>query len=295
MFSVSVSKSLSIYNAKELDEIMNGDRLIISNEKEALNNLREYFSRRINAQYCQTCASDKAFNKSFQNRTINNEEQSESLLEWTPNSFQSTGRVACMNTCYNTAVQVQIAEFFRSFDLNFDKKLTYHEFYKGFTSLFIIQKSEDLKDLKDNLINEVEPPHYVWIDEIAIRNLFIDFDLNNDSFVDFSDFVRGIRVPICKKRWEVLDLAFKRLDFDKDGIIDMNDLKCWYKFNKMYCEQDEKKLEEIILLWMSNFSFKTENKSEITRVQFFDYYYVVSSTVIHDAYFDLLIRNTFHI
>lgn len=124
---------------------------------------------------------------------------------------------------------------------------------------------------------------------------------------------------MCKKREIVLEQAFKRLDIGQSGFIAVNDLKYWYKLNK-FNHYDEEKIEEvflfyikilllsftmelisslfdskIILLWMSNFSFKNENKSQITREQFFDYYYVVSSTVIHDAYFDLLIRNTFHI
>jgi len=58
------------------------------------------------------------------------------------NPMHTDKRLHCINTCYNTAVQVQIAEFFRSFDLNFDKKLTYSEFYKGFTSLFLGKTAE---------------------------------------------------------------------------------------------------------------------------------------------------------
>jgi len=159
-------------------------------------------------------------------------------------------------------VQVQIAEFFRSFDLNFDKKLTYSEFYKGFTSLFLGKTAEGKTKIDSNLIlqflihfstisgfhnlfNEENRPIYIWIDEIAIRNLFLQFDLNQDGFVDFSDFVRGIRVPMCKKRIDVLNAAFETLDYNKDSIIDLADLKIWYKYNFSVDEHSIEKIDEV--------------------------------------------------
>lgn len=286
MFSVSVSKSISICNSDNIDDILTGDKIIITNETDALNTLINYFSEKINCQYCQTCSSAASFTD------LNLKRKTNLFKTITVNkAHYQHSRVKSINTCYNTAVQVQIAEFFRSFDLNFDKKLTYHEFYKGFTSLFLGQIAEGFQ----NLFNETKQPCYIWIDEAAIRNLFLKFDLNHDGYVDFSDFVRGVRVPMCKKREDVLNQAFKQLDINKTGVITVMDLKHWYKINNMYNQLGDEKIEEIILLWMSNFSFTEEQKKKITREQFFDYYYVVSSTVIHDAYFDLLIRNTFHI
>lgn len=129
MFSVAVSRSISICNSKNIDGIISGEKIIITSEKEALETLIEYFSRKINCHYCQTCADETNTNKML----------SEYLRT---DSIDSSKKIQCINTCYKKAVQVQIAEFFRSFDLNFDKKLTYHEFYKGFTSLFLNQTVE---------------------------------------------------------------------------------------------------------------------------------------------------------
>ena len=41
-----------------------------------------------------------------------------------------------------------------------------------------------------NLFNEENRPIYICIDEIAIRNLFLQFDLNQDGFVDFSKIIK---------------------------------------------------------------------------------------------------------
>lgn len=128
MFSIAVSRSISICNSNNIDDIISGEKIIITSEKEALETLIDYFSQKINCHYCQTCAEET--NKAPSNP------------EYTRTDSVTSKRIQCINTCYKTAVQVQIAEFFRSFDLNFDKKLTYHEFYKGFTSLFLNQTVE---------------------------------------------------------------------------------------------------------------------------------------------------------
>lgn len=140
MFSVSVSKSISVCNTDNIDEIIAGEKIIINNETDALETLISYFSEKINCQYCQTCTCDEGY------PILNNRRRSNFLFKTTTNNnpITSQKRIQWINTCYNTAVQVQIAEFFRSFDLNFDKKLTYHEFYKGFTSLFLGKNAEGI-------------------------------------------------------------------------------------------------------------------------------------------------------
>ena len=50
---------------------------------------------------------------------------------------------------------------------------------------------------------------------------------------------------MCKKRVDVLNQAFRRLDLNKDGIIDVNDLKYWYKFNKVFYQHGEQKVNEV--------------------------------------------------
>ncbi len=172
MFSVDVSKSISACNTNNVEELINSDKILITNETDALEILINYFAEKINCQYCRTCQTDLAYSIQKSNR--------KELFKTLPDYLQP--QLPCINTCYNTAVQVQIAEFFRSFDLNFDKKLTYHEFYKGFTSLFFNQSTEGFK----SLMKEAKNPYYIWIDEIAIRNLFLKFDLNEDGYVDFS-------------------------------------------------------------------------------------------------------------
>lgn len=61
---------------------------------------------------------------------------------------------------------------------------------------------------------------------------------------------------MCKKRVDVLNQAFKRLDFNKDGVIDVNDLIYWYKFNNVFYQHGEKKVNEVSKLFVLNYSLK---------------------------------------
>lgn len=200
MISVAVSKSISACNTNTLDELISGDKILITNETDALEILISYFSEKINCQYCQTCQEDRAYS----NQRSNRREIFRSKTQTTPAHLQP--QLPCINTCYNTAVQVQIAEFFRCFDLNFDKKLTYHEFYKGFTSLFFNQTNDGIR----SYLNENKAPYYIWIDENAIRNLFLKFDLNQDGYVDFSK----LRLNYLRKEGVI------ELSFDLNDLLD---------------------------------------------------------------------------
>ena len=76
-------------------------------------------------------------------------------------------------------------------------------------------------------------------------------DQNKDGFVDFSEFVKGIRVPMCQKRFYILNEAFNKLDSNKDGILDVNDLRCWYSKLFKFSNKKSKistQIEEVIFV-----------------------------------------------
>ena len=69
---------------------------------------------------------------------------------------------------------------------------------------------------------------YSSIEESAMENLFIKFDLNHDGFVDFTEFIKCVRMPMCQKRINCINEAFDKLDRNRDGIIYLYDIKYWY-------------------------------------------------------------------
>jgi hypothetical protein len=52
---------------------------------------------------------------------------------------------------------------------------------------------------------------------------------------------------MCRRRKKLLDDAFKKLDYNKDGFVDVGDLKFWYKkSNKSNLKLDSKKIDQVI-------------------------------------------------
>ncbi len=51
---------------------------------------------------------------------------------------------------------------------------------------------------------------------------------------------------MCRKRVDVLNAAFESLDYSKDSLIDLADLKKWYKYNCTADEYSVEKIEEVM-------------------------------------------------
>jgi Ca2+-binding EF-hand superfamily protein len=86
-------------------------------------------------------------------------------------------------------------------DTDFNKRLSLQEFYKGLNIFGIKLVEEDAKVLFDA------------------------FDKNKDSQIDFMELVSKLRPPMTKGRIEVINQAFDLLDANKDGVLNMDDLK----------------------------------------------------------------------
>ena len=52
--------------------------------------------------------------------------------------------------------------------------------------------------------------------------------MDGSGEIDYDEFVRGIRGPMNKFREKIVMAAFKKIDKDGSGIIDMNDIKGVY-------------------------------------------------------------------
>ena len=47
--------------------------------------------------------------------------------------------------------------------------------------------------------------------------------------LNIGEFVKGIRIPMCQKRCDVLIQVFYQMDINRDEKICINDLKIWFK------------------------------------------------------------------
>ena len=113
--------------------------------------------------------------------------------------------------------------------------------------------------------------------------------------INFDEFMRGIRGDLNPKRKAFVQMAYKKLDRTGDGFVDVKDLQKAYDVSKhpkfITGEMTKNQvLEEFMAQWDTG-----KKDGKVTKQEFEDYYADVSASVDRDDYFELMIRNAWHI
>lgn len=160
---------------------------------------------------------------------------------------------------------------FRRMDNNGDKKFDRNEFMWG---------------LRENG-HKLSPSEF--------ERIFKYFDKNNDGRITYNEFLQGIRGEMNSRRKALVMLAFAKLDKNGNGCIELDDIAQAYdvtqhpKFKSGECNKNE-----ILAEFMSQWDTQRKD-SKVTPDEFCDYYGDVSASIDEDDYFELMIRNAWHI
>ncbi|KAH8077630.1 serine/threonine kinase [Aureococcus anophagefferens] len=98
--------------------------------------------------------------------------------------------------------------------------------------------------------------------------LFALFDGDANGAISYDEFLLAVARPMASRRVGLVDKAFGVLDRDKSGVVDVEDLVD---------------------------AFDTSQHPRSARGEFHNYYANVSASVDDDDYFELMIRNAWHI
>ena len=160
---------------------------------------------------------------------------------------------------------------FRRMDNNGDRKMDRNEFMWG---------------LRENG-HTLSPSEF--------ERIFKYFDKNNDGKVSYDEFLRGIRGDMNERRTALVRQAYQKLDKDGSGLVELNDIAAAYdvsqhpKFKTGEMSKNDI-LSEFMAQWDTD---RRDNK--VTIDEFIDYYKDVSASVDEDDYFELVIRNAWHL
>jgi hypothetical protein len=96
------------------------------------------------------------------------------------------------------------------------------------------------------------------------------------------------------RRNQIVLLAFEILDCDKSGVVDIDDIKKLYNADKHPdVISGLKSSDEILSLFLDTFDSNGDGK--VTPREFIEYYNNISCSIDNDDYFELMIRNAWHI
>ena len=153
---------------------------------------------------------------------------------------------------------------------------------------------------------------------MQIRHIFQVFDKDDSGSVGYEEFLVGLRGQLNPSRMALVRVAFKRLDKDGNGYIDMNDIKLLYNARGhpdviQKVRTEEEVLQEVLDAFDGGLGpstialdsngravttkgvFNKKGDGVVTLQEFCDYYANVSASIDDDDYFELMIRNAWHI
>jgi len=120
------------------------------------------------------------------------------------------------------------------------------------------------------------------------------FDTNRDGFVSFDEFLGAIRGPMSRRRRDMVNQAYKLLDADGSGIVTLKDITSLYDVSK-HPEfiSGKKSKDEIMREFVKQWDSSADGT--ITMKEFHEYFRDVSASIDTDDYFELMMRNAWHI
>lgn len=77
-----------------------------------------------------------------------------------------------------------------------------------------------------------------------VASLFQAFDINRDGTVQYDEFLRMVRGDLTEHRRNLVERAFKKLDRDGSGVIEVSDIVGVYNAKKHPAVIDGRKTEE---------------------------------------------------
>jgi len=134
----------------------------------------------------------------------------------------------------------------------------------------------------------------VDLSPIELEQVVIYFDRNRDGTIDFDEFLVGLRGELNDRRKKLIRLAFNKLDPDKSGEISLDEMLSAYDVSYHPDVRSGKitkaqAMKEFMAQWDRN------SDGTVTPAEFEEYYKDVSASIDGDDYFELMIRNAWHI
>jgi len=135
-----------------------------------------------------------------------------------------------------------------------------------------------------------------------IVSLFHYFDYDKSGLIEYDEFLRTIRGPMNANRKRIVKQAFDKIDKDKNGYVDINDIKDTYDASHHPDVLQGKKTEDQILHeFLETFEVAHNMRNNtapdhiVTYDEFIEYYNNISASIDNDEYFSLMMNNAWKI
>ena len=139
------------------------------------------------------------------------------------------------------------------------------------------------------------------LNDDEINSVFNYFDKEKTGVINYVNFINAIRGPMSPKRVAVVKEAFKKIDIDKSGQIEIAEIKLQYNAkNDKDVKSGKKTEEDVYTEFVETFQMNHDNRvgprnKRVTFDEFLDYYNFVSMGIEDDSYFITKVQNEWKI
>eukprot|EP00760_Papus_ankaliazontas_P018765 PhM_4_TR17632/c0_g1_i1/m.81941 len=129
-----------------------------------------------------------------------------------------------------------------------------------------------------------------------IKLIFKAFDRDQSGAISVSELLRGLRGKLSLRRRTLIQMAYTILDKNGDESVTLEELKQCYRVDEHPAvKKGTRTAEDILRDFMEGFSSAGKQVGDaVSWEEFLDYYKDVSSSIDDDDYFELMMRNAWH-
>ena len=132
--------------------------------------------------------------------------------------------------------------------------------------------------------------------EVDIRALFEYFDSDDSGAIDFEEFIQGLREPLSESRLKLVNMAFHILDKDDSGEVTFQEIANVYDASKHPAViARTKTAQQVLIEFLGTFEVGGVRDGIVTKAEFINYYANLGASIDNDDYFELMIRNAWHL
>jgi len=137
----------------------------------------------------------------------------------------------------------------------------------------------------------------VHLSKAEIDELFKLFDVDNSGSITYDEFLKGIRGTMGSVRVELVKLAWAQLDTRGRGVVTLEDIARVYDVSgNPLVKAGKLSKTDALRAFMSHWHLAhKKHTDDVTLEDFLEYYDWVSASIDRDDYFELMIRNAWHI
>ena len=166
----------------------------------------------------------------------------------------------------------------------------------GLSRRFRIMDDDNTGDLSMSEFRKAMRECKMGVADKEVNELFAMFDDDSSGAISYNEFISHLAGALNPRRKKLVDLAFNVMDKDGNGVLELGDVAAAYDVSKHpQFLSGERTKDSILLEFLSGFDVGGTKDDKVTKQEFRNYYRNISASVESDDYFELMIRNAWHI